>query len=275
MSVDPFAERLEREGLVVMDGESFALTSQEKGLLTADLGDGKAKNISWSPSAGVRGSEAGVDENALLENLLSRYAAWARDLVVRLAPTYSGCLEQGRTSYRPRAVDDAPISPRKDDRRLHVDAFASQPTGGRRILRVFANINPAGEDRVWQVGESFEAYARRWAGRVRSQYPGEAALLQALGITRGRRTPYDALMLQLHDRAKLDGAYQTRAPRREVRFAPGAVWIVYTDSTAHAAIAGRYALEQTFYLKLSAMAAPEASPARILERITGRRLVPA
>lgn len=274
MSVDPFAERLEREGLLVVDGESFILTPEEQALLAADLGDGKAKNISLAPGADVRGASAGSAEEALLEALLSRYAAWARDLVGRLAPSYSGSLETGRTSFRPRAVDAAAISPRKDDRRLHVDAFSSQPTGGRRILRVFANVNPAGEDRLWEVGEPFETYARRWTAKARSPIPGEAALLQALGITRGRRTPYDALMLQLHDLAKLDAAYQASAPRREVRFPPGAVWIVYTDSTAHAAIAGRFALEQTFYLPLAAMAAPEASPARILERILGGRLVP-
>ena len=275
MSVDLFAERLEREGLVVVDGETFALAPNEQTLLATDLGDGKAKNISLAPGARLRGAAAGAEAEALLEALLGRYAAWARDLVVRLAPSYDGSLKMGRTSFRPRGISDAPISPRKDDRRLHVDAFASQPTGGARILRVFANINPAGEARVWQVGEPFEAYARRWAEKARTPLPGEAGLLQALKITRGRRTPYDALMLQLHDLAKLDAAYQASAPRTEWRFPPGAVWIVFTDSTAHAAIAGRYALEQTFYLPLSAMAAPDASPARILERITGKKLVPA
>lgn len=275
MYAEPFAQRLEREGLVVVDGETFVLTPEEQSLLTADLSDGNAKNISLAPGARVRGTKAGAAEEVLLKSLMVRYAAWARDLVVRLAPSYARSLEMGRTSFRPRDVVAPPDSPRKDDRRLHVDAFASRPTGGKRILRAFCNINPAGEDRVWQVGESFEDYAWRWVAKGRAPLPGEGMLLQALGITRGRRTPYDALMLQLHDMAKLDRAYQAGAPRTEVRFPPGAVWIVYTDSTAHAAITGRYALEQTFYLPLKAMVAPEASPARILERITGRKLVPA
>jgi hypothetical protein len=275
MNDSGFAQRLEREGLVIVDDERFDLTAEEQALLSANLGDGKAKNISLARGAHVRGARAGAAQKPLLEALLVRYAAWARDLVVRLAPAYAGSLETGRTSFRPRAIDDAPISPRKDDRRLHIDAFASQPTGGRRILRIFCNINPAGEDRIWRVGEPFEDHARRWASQARRPLPGEAALLQAVGITRRRRTPYDALMLQLHDRAKLDPAYQADAPRREIRFPPGCVWIVFTDSTAHAAIAGRYALEQTFYLPLSAMAAPEVSPVRILERLTGKKLVPA
>ena len=31
---------------------------------------------------------------------------------------------------------------------------------GRRILRLFTNVNPEGEARVWQVGEAFEALWR-------------------------------------------------------------------------------------------------------------------
>jgi len=272
MIADAFAQRLEREGLVVLEDEAFRLTAEETGLFHADLGDGRAKNISQAPGAAVRGAKADGAEAARLAALMSRFSDWARDLVTARAPSYAGTLEMGRTSFRPRAVDDAPISPRKDDRRLHVDAFASQPTGGKRILRVFSNINPAGEARLWRVGEPFEAYAKRWAGNARMPLPGEAWLLERLGLTRSRRTPYDALMLALHDGAKLDPDYQRDAPRREVAFPPGATWIVYTDSTVHAAIAGRYALEQTFYLPLSAMAAPEASPVRILEKLTGRTL---
>jgi hypothetical protein len=275
MIADPFAERLEREGLVVLDDATFELTAEERGLLDADLGDGKAKNISLAPGRGVRGTSAEATDAARLEGLMARFSDWARRLIATRAPSYAEALELGRTSYRPRGIDDKAISARKDDRRLHVDAFASQPTGGKRILRVFTNINPAGESRLWRVGEPFEAYARRWAGVARPPLPGEAWLLQAAGVTKARRTPYDALMLQLHDAAKLDAEYQAGAPRREVTFPPGATWIVYTDSVVHAAIAGRYALEQTFYLPLSAMAAPEASPARILERITGRKLVTA
>jgi hypothetical protein len=275
MTADPFAERLEREGLVVLDDAAFALTPDERALLDADLGDGRAKNISLAPGQAVRGTSADAADAARLEGLLARFSAWARTLIVSRAPSYASTLETGRASYRPRGIDDAPISARKDDRRLHVDAFASQPTGGKRILRVFANINPAGESRLWRVGEPFEDHARRWADRARAPLPGEAWLLETVGLTKTRRTPYDALMLQLHDAAKLDAEYQVGAPRREVTFAPGAIWIVYTDSVVHAAIAGRFALEQTFYLPLSAMAAPEASPARILERITGRKLVTA
>jgi hypothetical protein len=273
MNTDAFAQRLETEGLITLEDVAFQLTPGEKELLTDDLGDGRAKNISLAPGAGVRGTAAGGEAAERLHALMSRYAAWARDLIIERAPVYAGALEVGRTSFRPRSIQaDAPASSRKDDRRLHADAFASQPTGGQRILRVFSNINPNAEDRVWNVGEPFEAYARRWAGRARIPTPIETWALHRLGVTKSRRTAYDSLMLTLHDTAKLDLDYQRQAPRREISFAPGVTWIVFTDSLVHAAISGRYALEQTFYLPLSAMVAPEASPVRVLERLRGRTL---
>lgn len=270
---DAFAVALEREGLVVFGESPFELTAAERLLVDPVHADGRAKNISLG-AAGVRGAASGEDLIPRLEALMGRYRDFARQTIERLAPRYAPRLQVGRTSLRTRDVahDIAP-SARRDDRRLHVDAFASQPTGGRRILRVFSNIDPEGADRTWRVGEPFEAHARRFVPRARALFAGEAALLHALSITRGRRTPYDQLMLQIHDRAKLDRLYQATAEAKETRFAPGATWIVYTDSVVHAAIGGRFALEQTFYLPPEAMAAPEASPLRILERLTGRALV--
>jgi hypothetical protein len=267
-------ETLESDGLVTLPGRPFCLTAGEEALLTPAHADGRSKNISLSPAGReVRGAAADGAAADALAGLMDRYADWARTRVLQIAPRYADALERGRTSYRSRWAEEPAASPRKDDRRLHVDAFASQPTGGRRILRVFSNINPAGEPRLWNVGESFEAHAGRWLAKVRSPWPLEAWALQRLGVTRGRRTAYDFLMLGLHDRAKLDGAYQQSAPRRRVAFPAGASWIVFTDSVVHAALAGRYALEQTFYLPVEAMADRSPSPLRILERLTGRRLV--
>jgi hypothetical protein len=96
--------------------------------------------------------------------------------------------------------------------------------------------------------------------------------MQGLGLTRGRRTPYDNLMLQLHDAAKEDDAYQASAPHADVSFPPGATWMVFTDGVVHAALGGRYAFEQTFYVPVEAMVDPGVSPIRTLERMTGRAL---
>ena len=125
---------------------------------------------------------------------------------------------------------------------------------------MFCNVNPHGEDRVWRVGETFEAMARRLLPRVRADDAGEAAALAALHVTKGRRSEYDHLMLGLHDRAKADLEYQGGCAQREVRFAPGTTWICYSDQVMHAATSGQYMLEQTTHLPLSALYEPERSP---------------
>jgi hypothetical protein len=164
------------------------------------------------------------------------------------------------------------VSWRKDDTRLHVDAFPSRPNRGERILRVFCNVNPHGADRVWRVGESFEAMARHLLPRVRGRVPGEAALLAALHVTKGVRSRYDHLMLGLHDRAKADLDYQRTCAQREVHFAPGTTWICYSDQVMHAAMSGQYMLEQTTHLPLAALYEPTRAPLAVLERLTGHAL---
>lgn len=271
-SPDDFAIRLETEGLLLLPGQPFALARGEVDLVSPRWSDGRAKNISLSPRGEVRGAVTEANAERRLAGLMTRYRDWAESLILEKAPRYGASLERGRTSLRTRDVAEGAESKRKDDRRLHVDAFASQPTGGKRILRVFTNVNPDGEERLWRLGEAFEPHARRWARRLRRPWPGEGWLLRWLGVTRATRTAYDALMLGLHDAAKLDDAYQRDAPSRDLVLPAGASWIAYTDSVVHAAMRGRFMLEQTFYLPLEAMAAPETSPARILERLLGRRL---
>jgi len=153
-----------------------------------------------------------------------------------------------------------------------VDAFPSSPNQGRRILRVFTNVHPGGLERLWEVGEDdFERYAARFSKSLRAR-PG-GAWRAALGLTKGRRTAYDGAMLELHDRAKLDDAWQAAERKTAVRFPPGATWIVFTDSVLHAALSGQHAFEQTFYLPPGAMAEPLRAPVRVLERLMGRTLV--
>jgi len=78
--------------------------------------------------------------------------------------------------------------------------------------------------------------------------------------------------MALHDRMKLDDTYQTLAPSTPWSFPAGTTWMVFTDQVPHAALAGHFALEQTFHLPVSAMQAPDTAPLRVLERLTGRVL---
>ena len=93
--------------------------------------------------------------------MIARFAGTATRFLATLVPAYAPHLQRASTSYRPVEISGRAASAIYDDTRLHVDAFPSRPMGGRRILRVFSNINPAGAPRVWLVGEEFESMARR------------------------------------------------------------------------------------------------------------------
>jgi hypothetical protein len=266
------ARLLEHGSVVLLPDLDFDTTGFED-VMFAEVSDEGTKNVSYNPKTReLKGTTAeGAARERLIE-LVARYSAWATELVGDVLPAYAAEVQLGRTSYRPRAADHN-LSKRKDDRRLHVDSFPANPVQGKRILRVFRNVNPHGEPRLWRVGEPFAEHARRFLPRARAMAPGQAALMQTLGLTKGRRTPYDHLMLQLHDQSKEDDGYQAAAPCEHVSFPPGATWMVFTDGVVHAAMGGRYAFEQTFYLPISAMVDPPASPLRTLERLTGKALV--
>ncbi len=268
------ARELEAGAVLVLPRLAFRFEPDEARFLNVRWSDGKAKNISFD-GASIRGATGPAQDLAALARMIGRFAADATALVTALLPRYAPWLARARTSYRPHGAAGRALSWRKDDTRLHVDAFPSRPMCGQRILRVFCNVNPFGQDRVWRVGEPFEAMARRLLPKLRPMIPGEAACLSALHVTRGRRSEYDHMMLGLHDCAKSDLDYQRNSPQREVRFAPGTTWICYSDQVMHAAAAGQYMLEQTVQLPPDALYEPRSSPLAILERISGRPLLAA
>lgn len=261
---------LEGGGVLTLPRLAFALAADEQRFLSPRWSDGRAKNISFGGGR-LKGARGAADELAALSSMVARFAADASGLVTTLFPRYAPHVRRARTSFRPQPAVGRAVSWRKDDSRLHVDAFPSRPNHGERILRVFSNVSP-NEDRVWRVGERFEAVARRFLPRIRQQLPGEPRLLAALHVTKGVRTAYDHLMLGLHDGTKADLAYQSNCEQRIVRFAPGTTWLCFSDQVMHAAVSGQYMLEQTIDLPLAALYDPERSPLAILERLCGRNL---
>ena len=255
----------------------FRLANSETEFLDASLTDGKAKNISLDHTSGkLQGTSAKGERAAALAAMMERFGAGATGFVKALLPNYES-VERARTSYRPVEVEGRAYSVLQDDRLLHVDAFPSRPMqDGRRILRFFANVAPARPGgkgaRRWHVGEPFEDFARKFAPGLKPHFPGKSWLWDALGVTRGRRSAYDEMMLSLHDAAKRDAVYQRTAPHTALEFAPGSCWLVYTDQVLHAALGGEFALEQTFHFDAARMAAPERAPIRVLERLTGKPL---
>ena len=264
---------LEGGDVLWLRGHTFELSSREHPLLSsAVLASGK--NVSYDPATGgVGGSALRGGPAAALRDMLARYSDEAHALVGRVLPAYRERVRRGRTSFRPVEVAGRASSWRHDDTRLHIDSFPASPVRGERILRVFTNVNPAGRPRSWRIGEAFEDVGRRFAPRLRMPAPGSALLLRAFGVTKSRRSAYDAMMLQLHDLMKADTAYQTGAPQTAFDFPAGSTWIAFTDQVSHAAMAGQYQLEQTFLLPIEAMRAPDASPLRVLERLLNRWLI--
>jgi hypothetical protein len=282
----PFDEDLRRQAIAELEAGRvlflpelpFALSPSELDWVKAaaeEAPDGEgAKSASYDPATGR--CKAGPLSEALAERLaetMARYSRLAKELVEGLFPEYAPGLEPARTSFRPVEVEGRSQSWRHDDRRLHVDAFPSRPMAGRRILRVFSNVDPAGQPRSWRLGEPFEAHARRFQSRLPRPSRSRAFMLSRLGLTHGRQTSYDQLMLGLHDAAKRDPEYQSAADAHLQDFPAGTSWIVYTDQTPHAALAGSCAFEQTFHVRPEVLANPGSAPLAILERLMGRPLV--
>lgn len=264
---------LEQGGVLLLPELAFPLHSGELALVRSGVG-AAAKNISLDPSHGrLRGSEAGETEQELLLAMMLRFGQASQNLIGSVLAAYAPHLTQARISFRPAEIEGRRTSWRKDDTRLHVDSFPSSPTQGRRILRVFCNINPAGRPRTWKLGQPFDAVAERFLPAIAAPAPGSAALLRALRITKTRRSAYDHYMLQLHDRMKADLNYQAQVPQRVHEFLPGQTWIVYTDQVSHAALRGQHALEQTYTLEPGSMRDPALSPLGVLQRRLGRPLL--
>lgn len=269
------AEALEAGCVLFLPELGFSLKTEELAFLAPETVDGK-KSVSLSPALAddtIHGSTLLAARAEALGALMRRYYEASRRLLLNLIPDYEGTLIAGRTSFRPVEVQGRSGSWRKDDSRLHIDSFPASPVRGNRILRVFSNINPLDQERVWRIGEPFDAVARRFVPNIPKPAPGSSAVLRALRVTKSRRSPYDHYMLRLHDRMKADSAYQKGADQIRFSFPAGSSWIVFTDQTSHAAMSGQHALEQTFYLPQGAMVHPEKSPLRVLERITGRELI--
>lgn len=270
-AAEPHAlEALEDGSILFSPNLSFQLSEHERArFMTPEVVKqprkhaGRARIIYEPGAKKTRRTTLEGAEREEMETMMARFTAWAKGLVEGLLPSYVPALELGPATFR--------VCPRTGVQGLHVDSFFFLPTEGRRILRLFCNVNPVGLARQWQLGrEPFEPFAQRYLPRVGAAVPGSGWLLQRLGVTERRRTAYDHTMRWLRALAKRDPQYRRSGDM--VDFPSGSTWLVYTDSVLHGAAAGHYAFEQTFLLPVEAMADPAKSPLRILERLRGRSL---
>jgi hypothetical protein len=262
---------LENGKVIYFPSYSFSMSPDEKNLLLSDkLLDGKHKNISFDyrtkKLGGFRQDNINASLTAVLHPFMQRYAEYSKHLIDTALPQYQGALLWGRTSYRPAEIKGRASSKRKDDTRLHVDSFPATPVNGQRILRVFCNVNPYNEPRVWHLGEPFPEVLKRFAPDLANYNRTRAKLLHLVKATKTLRSAYDHYQLHLHDSMKLSDPYQQSVQKHRFDFPAQSTWIVFTDQVSHAALSGQYLLEQTFYLPVEAMSEPELSPLKHWER---------
>lgn len=272
-------DALEQGKVLFLPHLAFSLSAEEITMLTPTLVDPKRKNISYHPARdtlnGIANDAHHQTYNAAVRALLQRHYQQCQQLISHLLPEYRDYLHSPTNSLRlhPITAWKAGNSWRKDDTRLHIDAFPSRPNHGERILRVFTNINPHGESRVWRIGEPFPALAQRFVPLCKRYHPLACWLQNKVGITKTYRSHYDHLMLQLHDAMKADTEYQDAGLQRQIAFPSGSSWICFSDQTAHAAMSGQFMLEHTFLLPVSAMKTPQYAPLRVLEALLHQPLV--
>lgn len=260
---------LEQGQVIYFPKLAFFLRPDEEVLLNESILSSGHKNVSFD----IKSQKiAGIDDPQLrskAEFLVERYAHFSRGLIDQLFPAYHDAIRWGRTSYRPAEIEGRTTSKRKDDTRVHVDAFPSSPVQGNRILRVFCNINPNSAPRVWHLGDAFPKVLDTFSSRMPAYSPLKARALQWIKATKTRRTEYDHYMLHLHDTMKLDEQYQSTLAKHQMDFPAKSTWIVFTDQVSHAALRGQYLLEQTFYLPVDAMVNPLLSPLKQWESKLG------
>ncbi|MDA5542695.1 MULTISPECIES: Kdo hydroxylase family protein [Yersinia] len=268
-------EALEQGKVLFLPHLAFELSEQEMQLLDPALVDVKRKNISFKPLEGTLTGVTDESKVTLTRQLLERYYQNCLSLVNQLLPDYISALHSPTNSLRlhPVTAWRDKTSWRKDDSRLHVDAFPSRPNYGERIIRIFTNINPHNEPRSWRIGEDFSQLASRYLPQLDSYSPVSSWLQHKIGITKRRRSHYDHLMLQLHDKMKSDSDYQKNGLQQAIDFPAGCSWICFSDQTPHAAMGGQFMLEQTFLLPVEGMKNPQQSPLKILESLTQKSLI--
>ena len=270
---DEYLSHLEHGGILFLPNLGFEFAPSETRFLSPNWSDGKSKNIYLAGNnRTIKGAIGNAEELAAMSALIERYSQSAITLITHLLPSYMPHAKPANTSLRCVEAAGRNTSWRKDDRRLHADAFPSKPTAGTRILRVFTNVNPLDKPRVWNVGEPFDDMAFRFLPKVPAYNLLQAKLINVLGITKSLRGEYDHIMLHLHDLTKADANYQANAPQMRFEFPANSTWVVYSDLVLHAVLSGQHMMEQTFHLLQEHLKFSAASPKNILERLAQRAI---
>ncbi len=244
------------------------------------------KNIAYKPGvdklSGVDEKSSPAAEIEKLHSVMRRYSASVTAFLSEFLAPYHQRWQLDYASYRPIEEDGRDLPVRRRNDLLHTDSFPTRPTHGRRILRFFHNIHPS-KTRDWVTGQPFAKVLPEFVpGKLSAPHPDNAvastgkkiAKLSGLAglVPQWKRGPYDEFMMRLHNTMKEDADFQNNCAKEYFNFPPGSSWMVYTETTPHAVLAGQYALEQTFLVDPRSMVMPESSPVAVLEKMAGASL---
>lgn len=281
---DPFkyARELEKGNILFFPKIPFPFPQEEIDfLLKQRQGASKGrKNIAYKPQIDRITNYGGEETGKALKEVMKAYSERVSAFLGGLLSPYVKEWSLDYASFRPFQEKGRHLRLRARNDLLHVDAFPTRPLHGERILRFFTNINP-NESRHWITSEPFEMLAKEFGGkgvhfpksvgyslRDRLERKFKMAFRKVFPL----RSPYDDFMLRMHHFLKENTQFQKHCPKNYWEFPPNCCWAVFTDQVSHAALSGQYALEQTFLVPVKALLFPEASPLRILERLSGKML---
>jgi len=269
------AEALEQHELQVSPDCPFSLPMDNDlaFLLTQKSTTRASKDISFDPSNGRLSGLRLHDQQARtrLVEILGRFSNGVRSWVQNSIPEYALGLTSDRVSLRSREEATRLSRLRARNDLLHIDHFPTRPSFGRRILRVYVNIDPT-DAHVWSVSERFPELLARFAAKnripsrtIEQWISPTQSMVQLFRGKKAKRSAYDALMLRLHDFLKESHGFQLKAARKVHTFQPGATWALFADGLAHAQLRGRFALEHSFFVDSDCLLNPEASPLALLQ----------
>jgi hypothetical protein len=259
---------------VPQNDQVFLLTLQQTGARYADNIEYRPQTRRVSGFSGGRG-----DAREKLGNILGKYSDRSARFLADLLTPYTRGVRRDFANYQALQEGGHPAGAAARNNPLHTDVLPTRPTNGDRILRVFANINPA-QPCVWLTSRTFSALAPRWAAPagldqcVRSPRTSFSRQLRragnALGLPVFDRPPYDQFMLRFRDYLNGNEELQRDSPKNRVEFPAGSAWMVFTDMVSHAVLSGQFVLEQTFIVSRKVLVRPEFAPCHVLEKMCGR-----
>ena len=205
-----------------------------------------------------------------LRELLVQLAEGATRWLGQFLPPYAGGWEVERIALHPDEEATRKLLPLQRNDLLHIDA-PPRPTHGRRLLRLFVNLD-AIDARVADLAD-LRGAACAYGADVGLPAQAEPSWWQPLrqGVVRLLRphavgSSYDDFLHRFHDFLKQHDAFQDRAPKKCWHFPPECAWLVFTDGLSHAELRGRHVFEVTYLIARETLVCPEHAPINLLQR---------